>query len=168
MQSTTVKKNLRAAVLAVTVFLLGVGSAVAQQQVNLSAGPTTLTMPDGSSVPMWGYSCGALVAGSKATCSALNSTANTWAPVVISVPTGQDLQINLTNNLSFAHGNSAPTSLMIVGQVGGGLGNGAQYVPSPSHATQYTTWPVAGSSSSGPINTPPPQGPCSRSRPKCR
>jgi len=47
MQSTTVKKNLRAAVLAVTVFLLGAGSAVAQQQVNLSAGPTTLTMPDG-------------------------------------------------------------------------------------------------------------------------
>jgi hypothetical protein len=156
MQSTTVKKNLRAAVLAVTVFLLGVASAVAQQQVNLSAGPTTLTMPDGSSVPMWGYSCGALVANSKATCSALNSTANTWAPVVISVATGQDLQINLTNNLSFANGNSAPTSLMIVGQVGGGLGSGAQYVPSPSHATQTVTWPTA---NTGPTNTPPPQGP---------
>ena len=33
-----------------------------QQQVNLTAGPTSITLPDGSSVPMWGYSCGAVVA----------------------------------------------------------------------------------------------------------
>src|SRR5438045_876161 len=33
------------------------------QTVNLTAGPATATLPDGSAVPMWGYSCGAPVAG---------------------------------------------------------------------------------------------------------
>ncbi len=30
----------------------------AAAQVNLTAAPTTVTMPDGSAVPMWGYICG--------------------------------------------------------------------------------------------------------------
>ena len=79
------------------------------QQINLAAGPTTTTMPDGTTVPMWGYSCGAAVTGSTATCAALNptaATAGTWSPVVITVPiaapgTATSLTINLTNNLSF-------------------------------------------------------------------
>jgi hypothetical protein len=61
------------------------------------------------------------VSSSTATCAALSPKAG-WSPVVITVPTGSDLQINLTNNLSFSNGNSVPTSLMIVGQLGGGLG----------------------------------------------
>ena len=99
--------------------------------VNLTAGPATATLPDGSIVPMWGYSCGAAVTGSTATCAPLNPTAGTsWSPVVITVPTGATggLTINLTNNLSFvptgaATANTVPTSIMIVGQVGGGSGN---------------------------------------------
>ena len=117
----------------------------AAQQVNLTAGPTSLTLPDGSTVPMWGYSCGAPVSGSTATCAKLNPLAAGWSPVVITVPTGQDLTINLTNNLSFgAAPNTVPTSLVIVGQLGGGLGTTATTTASPAHATQTSTWPIAG------------------------
>ena len=116
-------------------------------------------MPDGSIVPMWGYSCGAVVTGSTATCAALNpAAAGGWSPVVITVPTGADLTINLTNNLSFTAGtgmNTVPTSLVIVGQLGGGLGTTASSVASPVHGTQDTTWPIA---VTGPQNVPPPQG----------
>jgi hypothetical protein len=77
--------------------------------------------------------------------------------VVITVPTGQALTINLTNNLSFTTGtgtNTIPTSLTIVGQVGGGLG-GPKTVPSPSHAGLTATWPIAGAPGTF---TPPTQG----------
>ena len=46
--------------LAASALLLGSGAAFgAPQVVNLTAGPATATLPDGSAVPMWGYSCGA-------------------------------------------------------------------------------------------------------------
>ena len=158
------KASLKTAVLLTTVLLLGAGLALAQQPVNLTAGPTSVTLPDGSTVPMWGYSCGAAVTGSTATCAALNPAATTpasWSPVVITVPTGQALQINLTNNLSFATGtgtNTVPTSLVIVGQLGGGLGTTASSTPSPSHATQSNaTWPIAGTAATS--WNPPAQGP---------
>jgi len=148
-------------VFAITVLLLGAGLA-AGQTVNLTAGATTLTLPDGSTVPMWGYSCGAPVSGSTATCAASNPTAAGWSPVVITVPTGTSLTINLTNNLSFTPPNSTtantiPTSLMIVGQVGGGLGDKTQRTttPSPVHGAQGTTWSTV---NTGPMNNPPPQG----------
>jgi len=147
---------LKKAVLAVTVLLLGVGASFAQQQVNLTAGPTTLTLPDGSVVPMWGYSCGSVVTGSTATCAALNPLAAGWSPVVITVPTGQGLTINLTNNLSFTAGagtNTVPTSIMIVGQVGGGLGS-PMTVPSPTHANQFVTWSTVGNSNGATFNPP--------------
>src|SRR5271169_6030932 len=155
------KATMKTAVLVTTVLLLGVGLAVAQQQINLTAGPATAQMPDGSLVPMWGYSCTALASTvtSSATCSALNPNAGTgWSPVVITVPSGAagGLQINLTNSLSFANSNTVPTSIMIVGQVGGGLGSARTTTPSPTHGEQQVTWPVA---SSGPTNVPPPQGP---------
>jgi Bacterial cadherin-like domain len=129
--------------------LLASHAAAAQQQVNLTAEPQTAYLPDGSTVPMWGYACGTAVSGSTASCAALNpaaaSTATTiaWSPVVITVPTGQPLTINLTNDLL------VPTSLVIVGQVGGGLGSTGQRVmtPSPSHATQGTTWPIVNTGS---------------------
>jgi len=151
-------KTVRTVLLTVCILLLGASWAVAQQQVNLTAGPTTITLPDGSSVPMWGYSCGAAVAGSTASCAKLNPTAAGWSPVVISVPTGQSLQINLTNNLFFS-GASIPTSLTIVGQLGGGLGTGATSQPSPAHDPQTLTWPAASTDPTDPVNTPPPQGP---------
>src|SRR5580765_8133630 len=154
MRSTHFNKTVRTVLLAVCILLLEASWAVAQQQVNLTAGPTSITLPDGSSVPMWGYSCDATQpAGSTATCAKLNRSATGWSPVVITVPTGQTLQINLTNSLSFS-GNNIPTSLTIVGQLGGGLGGTPTRTASPDHAVQGATWPAADPTTT---NTPPPQ-----------
>jgi hypothetical protein len=137
--------------------LLLCAAAAAYGQVNLAAGPATATLPDGATVPMWGYSCGVAVTGSTATCAPLNKTAAAaggWSPVVITAPTGGSLQINLTNNLTFT-GASIPTSLTIVGQLGGGLGTSRTTAPSPTHASQGVTWAVVAST---PAFTPPSQG----------
>ena len=137
------KATARTMVLAVLVLLLGASWAVAQQQINLTAGPTSITLPDGSVVPMWGYSCGAVVDGSTATCAKSNPTAAGWSPVVITVPTGEGLTIKLTNSLSFTAGTGAnriPTSLVIVGQLGGGLGNTATPSPSPTSRSRSPRW----------------------------
>src|ERR1700757_5529646 len=128
MRLNYLKTCLKTSVLITAVLLLGAGAAFAQQQINLSAGPTSTVLPDGTVVQMWGYTCGTPVAGSTAFCATLNPNAllahpaNPWSPVVITVPSGEILQINLTNNLSFASGTTVPTSLVIVGQLGGGLG----------------------------------------------
>src|ERR1700704_5783458 len=129
MRSVNFKSALIKSGLTASVLLLASGAALGQQQVSLTAGLGVATMPDGTFVPMWGYTCGAAVAGSTASCLPLNpvaALAGSWSPVVITVPTGQDLQVNLTNNLSFgATPNNIPTSLVIVGQLGGGLGTTA-------------------------------------------
>ncbi|MBV9443370.1 MAG: hypothetical protein JO217_11800, partial [Acidobacteriaceae bacterium] len=101
---------------------------------------------------MWGYRCGP-VNSSGATCAALNAMAGAgWSPLIITVPTGQDLTINLRNNLPAP----VPTSLVIMGQLGGGLGDSTQRTttPSPNHDNQGTTWPIA---NSGSVFTPPTQ-----------
>jgi hypothetical protein len=160
MRSNYLKETLKTAVLAVTILLLGVSASVAQ--VNLTAQPTTVTLPDGSTVPMWGYSCGAAVSTNVGTCAPLNSSAaGSWSPVLITVPAGSDLTINLQNLLTFTPlgattANTVPTSLVIVGQVGGGLGTTATTTASPSHAQLSVTWPTVGAPGTF---TPPPQGP---------
>src|SRR5207237_615551 len=171
MRSNNYKSVLKHAGLAATVLLLASGVAFGQQ-VNLTAARTTTTLPDGSVVPMWGYSCDAVQpTGSTATCAALNTTvpAGSWSPVVITVPTGTDLQINLTNNLSFGTApNNIPTSLVIVGQLGGGLGTPGSSTASPDHTkAQPVTWPIAADAAGAPLGTtvgstlgtPPTQGP---------
>ena len=149
-----------------TLLLASVSGAALAQTVSLTAGATNASMPDGSLVPMWGYSCGTGTGAPTggASCAALNPNAGSgWSPIVITVPyagssttSSTSLTINLTNSLSFQNNNSVPTSLVIVGQVGGGLGASRTTTPSPTHATQGVTWAVA---NSGPTNTPPPQGP---------
>ena len=158
MRSNYLKAKTKTAVLAVTILLLAIGTSFAQS-VNLTAAPASAVLPDGQSVPMWGYSCGAVVA--PATCAAANPKAGTgWSPVVITVPAGP-LTINLTNSLPTPPGASAgiPTSLVIVGQLGGGLGGTPTRTPSPAHATQVPTWPIAGDPTdpSTPTFTPPTQ-----------
>ena len=145
-------KTLKTAVVAVTFLLLGACLAVAQG-ANLTAGPAALTMPDGNTVQMWGYTCDAAQpSGTTATCAKLNP-AGTWSPVVLTVPTGTPLTIQLTNNLPPA---VAETSLVIVGQLGGGLGTTATSLASPDHSnSQQITWPIP---SSGAANAPPLQG----------
>ena len=156
------KTSLKTALLVTIVFLLGAKLTVAQ--VNLTAEATSITLPDGSVVPMWGYSCGAAGTAGTGTCAALNPLAPPaagglpagWSPVVITVATGQSLTINLTNNLTFLNGNSVPTSLVIVGQLGGGLGTTATSTASPDHSnlpSNSVSWPIAG----GPGFLPPSQ-----------
>src|SRR5882762_1400048 len=180
MRTNNFKDTLKAAVRVGGILLFGGVVAWGQQVVNLTAGPADITMPDGTVVHMWGYSCGAAVTGATATCASLNPTAPVattttpagWSPVVITVPTGQALQINLTNNLSFmptgsTTPNTVPTSLVIVGQLGGGLGTTATSDASPDHTNaQPLTWPIAGNAPGAPltgVGTPPAQGPRVRS-----
>jgi len=139
MRIHNIKAILKAATQVVSLILFGTVASFAQQTINLTAAPTTVTLPDGKVVPMWGYFCGAAAGGTTtATCAALNPASvstvatvpSTWSPVVITVPyvsTGTSLTINLTNSLTFAPtgggtANPVPTSLTIVGQLGGGLG----------------------------------------------
>ncbi len=261
------KTTLKGGVLASALLLFAAATGFGQQQINLSAGPATTTMPDGTVVPMWGYNCGAAVSNSTATCAPLSGanpttsaaasgalggiyvinggsgytsapsvtigaptgaiagvtnvtatatavvsagqvvgfnvtnhgagyiTAPTvtiggpgtgavagaspaWSPVLITVPTGAagGLQINLTNNLSFTPAtsttaNTIPTSIVIVGQVGGGLGGAPTTTPSPDHslAQGCASWFIASSATppgvpcpaaqAGASGTPPAQGP---------
>ncbi len=153
--------------LASTVLLLGASTAFAQT-VNLTAAPTQAVLPDGQVVPMWGYSCGAAVVGSTAattaSCAPTNPatiagglSAGNWSPVLITVPysaSGTTLTINLTNGLTFPAGtgaNTIPTSLVIAGQLGGGLGNAPTTTLSPVHGPQGVTWFVAGAADTSTI-----------------
>jgi hypothetical protein len=170
MRSNIFKSLLIKSGLTASVLLLASGASLAQ--VNLTAAPTTALLPDGTSVPMWGYTCGTVATGDTATCAALNPNAAGWSPVVITVQTGQNLTINLTNNLAFGTGGATklPTSLVIVGQMGGGLGNSATTTASPQHAGLGVSWAVASPPDTGtpatagnPTFTPPGQGPRVRS-----
>src|SRR5882757_3972649 len=160
MRTHNFKAMLKATLRVACLFPFAAVAAFGQQQINLTAGPATATLPDGTAVPMWGYSCGATVSGSLATCAKLNTAPGTdWSPVIITIPTTATggLAINLTNNLLFG-ANKIPTSLVIVGQLGGGLGTTAKYTLSPVHPPQGATWPIAGDNS-GPTFNPPGQGP---------
>src|SRR5580693_372580 len=70
MRSNNLKSALVKSGLAASVLLLA--SAVSHaRSVSLTAGPAMVYLPDGSAVPMWGYSCGT-VAPIGATCAKLN------------------------------------------------------------------------------------------------
>jgi len=58
MRSFKVNSALIRSGLTASVLLLGSAAAFGQVTVNLTAAPGTATMPDGSAVPMWGYTCG--------------------------------------------------------------------------------------------------------------
>ena len=121
MRTNTLNATLKNAVLAVAILLVGVGVTAAQ--VNLTAGAQTVKLSDGTVVPMWGYTCTSFTAPN--TCAALNPNAGgDWSPVLITAPRGSTLTINLTNNLPAG----IPTSLTIVGQLGGGLGTSGESV----------------------------------------
>ncbi len=94
---------------------------------------------------------------------ASREAAPAWSPVKITVPFGAagGLQVNLTNNLSFTPAgattaNNIPTSIVILGQVGGGLGGTPPTTPSPSHATAQgcPSWFIASLPPGQPCTTP--------------
>src|SRR5262249_6083951 len=159
MRSNYLKATMKTAVLAVTILLLGVSVALAQTTVSLTAGPQHALLPDGQSVPMWGLVCTAgpctslhYNTGSAAYDAQLRGDA--WQPPLIIVPTGLGLTITLTNQLP----GGVPASLVIVGQLGGGLGDVSQRTTTDpvNHPPQALTWPVAGVDGD-PTNTPPTQ-----------
>src|SRR5215470_14031712 len=159
MRSNYLKATMKTAVLAVTILLLGVSVALAQTTVSLTAAPQHALLPDGQSVPMWGLVCTAgpctslhFNTGSGAYDPQLGGDA--WQPPLIIVPTGNSLTINLTNQLP----GGVPTSLVIVGQLGGGLGDVNQRTTTDpvNHPPQALTWPVQGVPGD-PTNTPPVQ-----------
>ena len=136
--------------------LVAAGLAAAQQitTVNLTAQRATAKLPDGKTVPMWNYcSTGvtnAITDGSAQLGTAVGSACSAaWAPgPTITVPSGGSLTINLNNTLP------VPTSLVVLGQLGGGLGTPTR-MPSPAHSGQASSTFV-GQGPAGPF-TPPTQ-----------
>jgi hypothetical protein len=159
------KRNNSAALIAGLALLGGASLASAQSTVTLTAAPQSTLLPDGQTVPMWGWQCGTGTAAPVgATCAAANGRpqlgGSTWQPPLITVATGSSLQITLNNKLP------APvnTSLVIVGQISGGgltgLGNPTREAAARQHAAQTsTTWATVAPSTF----TPPTQGKRARS-----
>src|ERR1017187_8273793 len=84
MRTNNFKDKLKAALRVASILPFAAVVAFGQQQVNLTAGPANLVMPDGSTVPMWGYSCtvtGTALSTGTQTCGKLNTAAGTgWVP----------------------------------------------------------------------------------------
>lgn len=117
--------------------------------LNVSGTPISLTaqqmsapLRDGTPLPMWGY----CVTGS---CPVPVTGAWTPGPTILAVA-GQSLQIQLTNSLP------VPTSLVILGQLGGGLGSPVKANGPPHPGQKFTTFPGNGEAS--PPFVPPAQG----------
>src|SRR5438105_15157891 len=148
---------LKTALLAAIALLSTVGVARAQNSVTLTAARQTALMPDGASVPMWGWVCSTTTAPVGATCTQTNGAAQTvpatgtstlWQPPLIRVPAAvapatTGLTITLTNTLPVA------TSLVMVGQIPQAadvnrLGAPVRESGRPQHPAQTaTTWPIA-------------------------
>ena len=158
----TIKGMLRTSLLAGTALLSTAGLAhAAADSVTLTASRQSTLLPDGNSVPMWGWTCGA---ATGAICTATNGVAQTggtiWQPPLITVPMGDSLTITVNNSLP------VPTSLVIVGQLPSGdtngLGNPTRETGRPAHPTQTaTTWTTVVTNQ--PAFTPPGQAARARS-----
>ena len=159
MNTSHMKIILRAALAATSLLVAGLASAATT--VNLTAQRATATLPDGRSVPMWQFCAPSanttaappvvpITSDSGGTLSSTGCSGG-WAPgPTITVPVGDSLTINLTNALP------VPTSIVVLGQLGGGLGT-PQKMDSPGHAPQnYTTF-VGNALAAIPF-TPPVQG----------
>ena len=149
MRHASMRNLVQAAFVAAATLLAG-EAAAAETVVDLTATRMSTTLPDGQTVPMWGY------------CAPEKCTGR-WAPgPTLVVPTDDSgfgsLTVHFTNGLPVA------TSLVILGQLGGGLGSGGANgaadvprVPSPAHGGQGAiTWPTVDPSAQF---TPPTQAP---------
>ena len=72
MTSSVFKSTLRMSGLAASLLILASGAAMAQGTVTLTAKPTTTTLPDGQTVPMWGLFCND-VGNGGASCATLRN-----------------------------------------------------------------------------------------------
>ena len=143
MRSKSRTTLLKLAGLATTVVCCPREGAAGAQTVSLKVSAPRAPAAGRPTVPMWGYSC--LDAGSSGSDlrTAANSNAGTgWSPMVITAAPGQPHHQSHQRSTR-----RVPTSLVIVGQLGGGLGATPTTTASPPHGTQGTTWPIAGSGS---------------------
>src|SRR5437660_1911484 len=99
MRSKRVNATFKAAVSAVIFLLLTAAVSLGQVTVTLTASRQTTILPDGNTVPMWGWTCDAASA-TAGNCLALNRTPQTggtvWQPPLITAPyvtTGTSLTI---------------------------------------------------------------------------
>jgi hypothetical protein len=138
----------------VITLLAATGTLHATTTVNLTAQRSNITLPDGATVPMWRF-CGGLdgtSTNSGSTSGGSCTAAAGWTPgPTIIVPVGDpSLTINLNNQLP------VPTSIVVLGQIGGGLGTPTRMSSNPVHNTQtQATFPGVGAAD--PPFTPPPQ-----------
>src|SRR5260370_39817444 len=114
MRSSHLKLALKTAALTLTVLLLSAGVCFAQSAVSLTATRQATTLPDGNTVPMWGWVCGTGTAtATNATCTAANgrpqnsvtvgtTTTTPWQPPLIIIPAGAGAppSASVTSNLS--------------------------------------------------------------------
>src|SRR3984893_9899506 len=149
---TSINKIMLGVAAVASAMLGAVGAASAATTVTLTAQRVTASMPDGASIPMWGY-CGitdSTKTNAGITVGGACVTGGSWSPgPTIVVPVGDVLTINLSNMLPVA------TSVTILGQLGGGLGKPVRDASAIVHSPAVgTTWPVTGGTSTF---TPPTQ-----------
>src|SRR5262249_35115412 len=115
------KTTLKAAVLISTFLLCAVAMGFGQV-VNLTAGPTTITPPDGTTVPMWGYSCGMATVASCAPLSGSQSGAATGALGGFYVISGgQNYSSTATVSIVPATGNTPTRAAVATPVISGGV-----------------------------------------------
>ena len=137
------KTTLKAAVLVSAFLLFASATGFGQQVVNLTAGPNTTTLPDGTTLPMWGYSCGAAATGSTATCAPLSgssSGATTGALggiYVLNGGSGYSSPPSVT--ITPAAGNAPTTTAVATAIVSGGVVVGFNVT---NHGAGYTAAPT--------------------------
>ena len=159
MRSSKLQTIVKAVLLSLAFVVASAAISPAQVVVNLTATRQTVTLPDGNTVPMWGWACGS---ATGATCTATNgqpqmtAVPRPWQPPLIVVPAASvsagvsGFTINLSNSLP------VETSLVIMGQLpGGGLGVPVREASPRNHAMQTeTTW----TNNIAATFTPPAQG----------
>src|ERR1700737_255630 len=147
MRFTFQSLSLKRAAITVTMLLAaGIVAAQTVTTVNLTAQRMVKTLPDGTIAPMWGYCTNDTALGTTALGGATLRNVNVcwsvpagsttpapntvWAPgPTIVMPTGNELNVVLTNNLAAG----TATSLVILGQIGGSAGNPTRDAAAVTH-----------------------------------
>ncbi len=137
------KTTLKAAVLASVLVLFAAAPGFSQQVVNLTAGPATAALPDGTVVPMWGYACGAAVTGATATCAPLTGLTSQAAIGALGgiyvVNGGSGYTSSPAVTITPAAGNTPTATASATAVVSGGVVVGFNVI---SHGAGYTAAPT--------------------------
>ena len=139
MNDSKVNTTLKAGVLA-SLFLLCTVAMGFGQAVNLTAGPTTTTMPDGTVIPMWGYTCGTSTGATCAPLTGSSSAAATGSLGGLYVLNGGSGYTSVPNvTITPVAGNTPTTSAAATAIVNGGVVVGFNVT---NHGAGYTAAPT--------------------------